>query len=163
MIQAPAALPLDAPDTYPFPKSRDHLIPWSRAEQHLAEASVYWLLTVHPDGRPHVAPIWGAWLDGAFYFQGAPNSRWARNLRDNPTASIHLDGARDVVIVDGVVDHLVTDAGMAERLRHAWQEKYLVVEHPPQADTQGILRLRPRAVRAWGETMQDATRWRFDW
>jgi hypothetical protein len=82
MIQTPAALPLDAPDTYPFPKSRDHLMPWSRAEQLLAEASVYWLLTVHPDGRP--------------------------------------------------------------------------------ADSQGILRLRPRAVRAWGETMQDATRWRFD-
>lgn len=161
MASVPEALPLDAPDAYPFPKDADHLMPWAQVEQLLAGAAIYWLVTVHPDGRPHITPIWGAWLDGAFYFQGAPTSRWARNLRDNPAASIHLDGARDVVIVDGMVEHLITDAAMAERLVNVWQEKYIVVEHPPRADTQGMLRLRPRAVLAWGETLQDATRWMF--
>jgi hypothetical protein len=48
-------------------------IPWSRAEQQL-EAAVgqfdahFFLATVRPDGRPHVAGIGALWVDGRFYF-----------------------------------------------------------------------------------------------
>ena len=156
------AIPVEAPPNYPFPKTRDGLMPWAQAEELLAGAPLYWLATVRPDGRPHVAPIWGAWVDNAFYFQGAPTSRWARNLRDNPAATVHIERENDVVIVDGAVEHVVTDAAFAARLLHAWQTKYGALEHPPQADTIGILRLRPRAVRAWGASLQDAARWKFD-
>jgi nitroimidazol reductase NimA-like FMN-containing flavoprotein (pyridoxamine 5'-phosphate oxidase superfamily) len=157
----PEALPLDAPATYPFPKSREGLLPWSRVEELLAAAPNYWLATVRPDGRPHIAPIWGGWLDGAFYFQGAPDSRWARNLRTNPHVSVHLESVRDVVIVDGEASHIVTDSGLAARLVEDWERKYGDPEHPPQADTFGIYRLRPRTVRAWGEALNDGARWIF--
>jgi hypothetical protein len=158
----PQALPLDAPATYPFPKSREGLLPWSRVEALLESAPNYWLATVRPDGRPHIAPLWGGWLDGKFYFQGAPDSRWARNLRTNPNVSVHLESVQDVVIVDGVATHVVTDSLLAARLLEAWEGKYGQLEHPPQADTAGIYRLQPRAVRAWGEALNDGARWIFE-
>jgi hypothetical protein len=161
-VHAPEALPLDAPATYPFPKSRDGLLPWSRVEELLADAQNYWLATVRPDGRPHIAPIWGGWIDGAFYFQGAPDSRWSRNLRLNPNAAIHLESVRDVVIVDGDASFILTDAALAARLVEEWQRKYGDPQHPPQADSVGIYRLQPRSVRAWSESLNDGARWLFD-
>jgi nitroimidazol reductase NimA-like FMN-containing flavoprotein (pyridoxamine 5'-phosphate oxidase superfamily) len=161
MLSVPVALPVDAPATYPFPKSRDGLMPWSRAEELLAGAPLYWLATVRPDGRPHVAPIWGAWVDKSFYFQGAPTSRWARNLGENPTATVHIERESDVVIVDGIVEHLVTDAALAARLLDAWKTKYGELQHPPRAETIGILRLKPRTARAWGPSLHDGARWVF--
>ncbi len=41
---------------------------WSQAQDELAVAEVYWLSTVRPDGRPHVTPLLGIWLEGALYF-----------------------------------------------------------------------------------------------
>ena len=41
---------------------------WSRGRAVVASAEVYWLSTVRPDGRPHVTPLRGIWLVGAFYF-----------------------------------------------------------------------------------------------
>ena len=41
---------------------------WSRARAELANVEVYWLSTVRPDGRPHVTPLLGVWLDGALYY-----------------------------------------------------------------------------------------------
>ncbi len=41
---------------------------WSRARDELADADLYWLSTVRPDGRPHVTPLLGVWLEGALYF-----------------------------------------------------------------------------------------------
>jgi hypothetical protein len=158
----PQALPLDAPETYPFPKSREGLLPWSQVEVFLESAPNYWLATVRPNGRPHIAPLWGAWLDGAFYFQGAPDSRWARNLRTNSNVSVHLESVQNVVIVDGVATHVVTDSLLAVRLLEAWEGKYGHLEHPPRADTAGIYRLQPRTVRAWGEALNDGARWIFD-
>lgn len=160
-VEKLAAHPIDAPSVYPFPRSRDGLLPWSRVDELLSTAKHFWLATVYPDGRPHVAPIWGGWLDGAFYFQGSPESRWSRNLQRNPNASVHLESARDVVIVDGQAEFIRTDDALAARLLALWQTKYGELEHPPQANTAGIYLLRPRTVRAWGETLHDGARWIF--
>jgi hypothetical protein len=42
--------------------------PWSEGRQRLETPErerIYWLATVSPDGRPHVRPILGLWLEGA--------------------------------------------------------------------------------------------------
>jgi hypothetical protein len=36
---------------------------WKRGRQELPDAELYWLSTVRPDGRPHVTPLLGLWLD----------------------------------------------------------------------------------------------------
>src|ERR1017187_7176346 len=46
---------------------------WSRGRAVVASAEVYWLSTVRPDGRPHVTPLLGIWLEGAFYFCTGPD------------------------------------------------------------------------------------------
>ena len=47
--------------------SSDDAIPteWGQARRELQDAEVYWLSTVRPEGRPHVTPLLGIWLDGA--------------------------------------------------------------------------------------------------
>ena len=57
---------------------------WARARGDLQDAQVYWLSSVRPDGRPHVTPLLGVWLDGALYFCTGPTERKARNLAQNP-------------------------------------------------------------------------------
>jgi len=39
--------------------------PWAAARSQFADASRYWLTTVEADGRPHVTPLFGVWLDDA--------------------------------------------------------------------------------------------------
>src|ERR1700722_9014538 len=56
---------------------------WSRARTELANAKVYWLTTVRPDGRPHVTPLLGVWFDGGLYFCTGPDERKAKNLAEN--------------------------------------------------------------------------------
>ena len=78
---------------------------WSQARDELASAEVYWLSTVRPDGRPHVTPLLGIWLDGALYFCTGPEERKAKNLSENrhcvlTTGQSTLDGL-DLVIGNG--------------------------------------------------------------
>ena len=86
---------------------------WPRARDELADAEVYWLSTVRPDGRPHVTPLLGVWLEGALYFCTGANERKAKNLSVNShcvltTGQSTLDGL-DLVIegtAEGVSDHV---------------------------------------------------------
>ncbi|WP_304453211.1 pyridoxamine 5'-phosphate oxidase family protein [Nocardiopsis sp. YSL2] len=43
-------------------------VPWGRARTVLADAPLYWVTTVRPDGRPHTVPLLGVWVDGSVCF-----------------------------------------------------------------------------------------------
>src|SRR5215510_10057327 len=77
-------------------------VAWEHVEKRLTESINYWLCTVYPDGRPHVVPRWGAWLDGSLYYDGSAETRHARNLEKNHNATLHLESGNDVVIMDGI-------------------------------------------------------------
>jgi general stress protein 26 len=160
--QSPLAMPTHAPAGYGFPKEAQVLLPWSHALARLEAAQVYWLATVRPDGCPHVTPLWGAWVAGAWYFDGVPQTRWARNLQRNHHAAIHLESGEDVVIVEGIVEDImhVEDADLATAIIASWDAKYGRL-HPDPASN-GILRLHPVAARAWSRAdLHDGTRWQF--
>jgi general stress protein 26 len=75
---------------------------WRQGRTELQDAEVYWLSTVRPDGRPHVTPLLGIWLNGALYFCTGPGERKAKNLAHNPhciltTGCNRLDGL-DLVV-----------------------------------------------------------------
>lgn len=149
-----------APAAYAFSKNLAPLLPWSHVVERLERSRNYWLATTRPDGRPHVTPLWGVWVDDALYFDGHPATRWARNLAANPAASVHLESGEDVVILEGAVEDLTTDADTAARIIAAWDSKYGRL-HPSPAGS-GILRLRPVAARAWStSSLEDGTRWRL--
>jgi PPOX class probable F420-dependent enzyme len=83
------------------------LLPWSWAEERLARSHDYWVATAWPDGRPHLMPVWGAWLDGALWFSSGRRSRKARNLEADPRASASTDDAQEPVVVEGTVTRVV--------------------------------------------------------
>jgi len=137
----------------------DDLLLWSYVRDRLETAENYWTATTNPDGRPHVTPVWGVFVDGALYVDGIPTSRWSRNLQANPAISIHLESGTDVVIADGFIEDLVTDEATGKRVVDAWNAKYgRLAPHPA---TDGIIRVQPRSVRAWTRFPHDATVWRF--
>jgi hypothetical protein len=68
-------------------------LPWGRAHSELAKRSTgpettHFLGTIGPHGRPHVAGVGAAWLDGDLYFTSNLASRKARNLVANPACTI---------------------------------------------------------------------------
>ncbi|HLJ66864.1 MAG TPA: pyridoxamine 5'-phosphate oxidase family protein [Chloroflexota bacterium] len=156
----PLASRPQAPPSYAFGRGSAPLLPWSHARRRLETARYYWLATVRPDGRPHVTPVWGVWVDEALYFDGPPTTHWARNLRANPALSVHLDDGNNVVILEGRAEDLTTDAELGDRIVAAWDTKYGRLHPDPSGS--GILRLRPRSARAWSdESLVDGTRWQF--
>ncbi|GAA2667789.1 pyridoxamine 5'-phosphate oxidase family protein [Nonomuraea recticatena] len=102
-------------------------VSWSDARGLLERAEIYWLSTVRPDGRPHVTPLIGIWLDGALHFCTGPAERKARNLETNTrcvltTGGNSLTEGTDVVVEGEAVQ--VRDEQALRRLAAAYEEKY---------------------------------------
>ena len=151
---------------YGIPDHLDGVLPWSWAQQLLADAPIYWVASVGPDERPHVTPIWGVWVDGAFWMEGGANTRRFRNLAANPAAVVTIERGDDALILNGdaeLVSGLPDE--LVERLLAAYA-KYLPTHgYKAAADNwrNGIWRVRPRKVLGWGSFPADTTRWTFEW
>ncbi|CAN5519009.1 hypothetical protein BH24ACT7_BH24ACT7_26330 [soil metagenome] len=91
----------DLPDGYGLPASTAGMLTWDQVEERLAASPVYWMATVRPDGRPHVVPRWGVWLDGCLWYDGSPETVNARNLADDPRCVLHLENGTEAVIIEG--------------------------------------------------------------
>lgn len=108
--------------------SSDDAIPteWRQARRELQDAEVYWLSTVRPEGRPHVTPLLGIWLDGALYFSTGPDERKAKNLAGNPrciltTGCNKLDGLD--LVVEGQAAK-VNDLAELSSVADTFESKY---------------------------------------
>ena len=151
------------PAEYGITKAKRH-VEWSHIEERLAGDRVYWIATVGSGGRPRIRPIDGLYLDGVIWVGGSHETRWVRELADNPHVAVHLDGIDDVVIVDGVAETLTTvDDETAERLVSASNAKF--PEYGMQASfyvSNGAIAIRPRKVISWTDISSDPTRFTFD-
>jgi PPOX class probable F420-dependent enzyme len=140
---------------YGVPSDPEGMLPWSWVEQELEAARNYWIATVSPDGRPHAAPVWGIWIDGAVVFSTSPESRKGRNLARDPRVVIHLESGDDVVILEGEIEVI----SLAERMADAYEAKY---DYRPGGEGDWFS-LRPRVAYAWRESdfPRSATRFSF--
>ena len=141
-------------------KKRDKFLPWSHAEERLTSARNYWVCTSRPDGRPHSAPVWGFWHEGALYFGTHRESRKARNIDARSDVSVHLESGDDVVIVEGVAEKVDAKA-IARQLDDICKKKYGM---PMTVFPESVaFRVRPRVVLAWTEKdfPNNSTRWEF--
>jgi len=160
MTHEPSSGPVLAPPPYRFPREPGNFLHWASARELLEASRYYWLATTRPDGRPYLTPLWGVWIDDVLYLDGAPTTRWARNLAANPAATIHVGDGNEVVIVDGVVDDVTTEEGLGAQIVEAWSAKYAMAVPNPVGD--GVLRLQPRVARAWShESLHDGARFTF--
>ncbi|GAB97555.1 hypothetical protein BJY21_001654 [Kineosphaera limosa] len=167
MSTDPAADRPEFPEGYGLPESTDGLLAWSEVEERLRTAQNYWLASVRPDGRPHSVPRWGVWLDGAFYYDGAPTTRHTRNVEANPAVTLTLESGTQVVIVEGESRATRADPeGLGARLSEAFA-KYADAGYSPSADAWagadggGLRVITPRRALAWFNFPADSTRFRF--
>ncbi len=161
------AQPFSADETRPLPT-------WAEARRHLEEAQFYWLATARPDGRPHVMPILGVWLDGALYFSASPASRKGKNLAYEPHCVITVDGDALHLVVEGVAAQ-VSDEARLQRVAEVYAAKYgwqVAVRdgafYADGAPTAGpppyaVYEVTPTLAFGFGtDESLGATRWRFE-
>ncbi len=137
------------------------LLPWSWATERLSDARTYWLSTVRPDGAPHTMPVYGVWLDEAFYFGTGARSRKALNLAADARCVVCVERDDEAVIVEGVAEKVVDEAELRQ-FSEAAGAKY---GGTGDGDAGPRYVVRPRRVFAFvnNETFPGtATRWTFD-
>ncbi len=147
---------------YGIGPEHDGMLAWEWAEGELVNARNYWLATTRPDGRPHVAPVWGVWLDGCLYFGTGRRSVKGRNLAAQPRVAVHLESGDDTVIIEGLVTE-VTDPAERNRVAARYQDKYGLPPEGPEGSDSPLLAVRPITGFGWREQSYPATvtRWRF--
>ncbi len=138
-------------------------LPWDIARQRLVAARNYWLASMYPDGRIHIIPVWGVWLDEVFYFTTAESSQKGRNLAANPNVGLHLDSAEEMVSLDGKA-YPVTDQALLERVFAAYEVKYDYHLDPDLTNpSYRCYQLLPHVAFTWLESDigGSITRWHF--
>jgi len=135
------------------------LLPWRWASDRLTKTRNYLLTTVRADGRPHVMPLWGVWMDDRFYFSTGKTSVKARNLSKNANCVLCTDDAEEVVIVEGTAGK-ATDKTVLKKFGAAYKKKY---KFDALSMGEPIFAIRPKV--AFGQIEKTfpktATRWKF--
>ncbi len=145
---------------------------WADGQRRLEQAELYWITTVRPDGRPHVTPLIGVWVDGRWCFCTGATERKARNLEQNRQCAVTtgdnaLHGGLDVVL-EGVAERVEDRASLA-RLADAYVAKYGedwrfavgdgVFTH--EAGEALVFAVAPTTVFGFGKDPYSQTRWTF--
>jgi nitroimidazol reductase NimA-like FMN-containing flavoprotein (pyridoxamine 5'-phosphate oxidase superfamily) len=148
-------------------------VPWAEAVARLEAAEVYWVSTVRPEGRPHVAPLIAVWLDDALYFCTGETERKARNLAGNTqvvitTGSNAISDQLDLVVEGEAA--VVSDAASLRRAGDAYAAKYGEDWRLPGLDGVVCFEVTPTTAFGFGRGAGDGpppkggfsqTRWRF--
>jgi len=93
----------------------------------LASAELYWLTTVRADGRPHVTPLVGVWIDDSFVFCTGSDEQKTRNLEKGDAVAVTTgantwnDGVD--VVVEGRAER-VKGLNVLTDLADAYRDKY---------------------------------------
>ncbi len=135
---------------YGVPEDDDGMLPWSWAEERLADAHNYWLATV----GPHASPVWALWRDGGIVFSCGARSRKARDLARDPRLVVHLESGDEVVIVEGEAEPTVATDEVIDEYERKYDFRASAGE--------GWYRVIPRRVFAWREKDYPRSATRFD-
>ena len=140
------------------------LLPWVWVARKMNRCRTFWLATIHTglpagQGRPHVMPVWGVWLDDAFFFSTGRQSRKGKNLSANPACTIANDKGEEAVVVEGFAEE-IKDAAALERVAIVYKKKYKM---DPRSMAEPIFIVRPRTVFGFIEKSfpKSATRWKL--
>lgn len=136
------------------------LLPWAWVARKMNRCRTFWLTTIHAaQTRPHVMPVWGVWLDDAFFFSTGHKSRKCQNLSANPACTVANDNGQEAVVVEGFAEE-IKDAAALERIATAYKKKYKM---DPRGMKEPILIVRPRTVFGFIEKSfpKSATRWKL--
>jgi general stress protein 26 len=141
---------------------------WNRVSDTLTGAELYWLTTVRGDGRPHVTPLVGVWVDDSFVFCTGGDEQKAHNLERNAnvalTTGVNAWNAGLDIVVEGSVARITGGAAL-KQLADVWREKYdgewdfdnddEVFD--PQGTRAHVFRVTPAKVIAFGKSPHGQT------
>lgn len=147
---------------------------WDDAENVLQLAEIYWITTVRADGRPHITPLIGVWLEGAMYFATGEGEQKAKNLLQNPgcalTTGCNTIGRGLDIVVEGNAVRVISQ-GQLELVADAIADKYgpdwrFDVRADALEGRQGniawLFRVQPATVYGFGKGDPfSQTTWRF--
>lgn len=162
MIQPKVSRPSFPPGYLEKPAA---FVKWGYVAERLAEAKNYWLCSVRTNGRPHVIPRWGVFVDGKIYYDGSPKTRHARNLAGNSNVAVHLESGDEAIILEGIV----RPAGrpeheLAQKIAKSYRAKYAQHGYTPKSDQWdegGLYEFTPRQCIAWTQFTADPTKFVF--
>src|SRR5262249_10479676 len=109
---------------------------------------------------PHAMPVWGIWLEGAFFFGSGRSSAKSRNLASNPEIVVHLESGDETVIVEGRAE-----PGDADALERRVDEGYGPEDDVPpdsSGESDRWFVVRPKRVYAWTERGYPGSATQFD-
>ncbi len=136
------------PPEWHVPNDPKKWITWEHANGKLEQEEIYWVSTTRPDGRPHAAPVWGAWSDCIFHFETDPRSVKGVNLSRNPRVVIHLQDGGDTVIVEGTAS-IERSASELKKLQAHYSKKYGYTPSWSEESGQVVYRVVPKVAHAW--------------
>lgn len=144
---------------YGLATDKEGLLSWDWVARQMNACHTFWVNTVHPENRPHSMPVWGVWLDDAFFFSTGRKSRKGRNLAANAACTVTNDDGEEAVIVEGEAEE-VKAASALERIAAAYKKKYKM---DPRSMGEPIFRVGPKTVFAFIEKTfpKSATRWKL--
>lgn len=158
-LTIPAPQPVKKVPGYKMPESAEHLLDWQFVVDQMTHAQYYWIASVNRKSAPHVVPVWGIWFENRVYFDGSPQTGWARNLQANGQIAVHLPSGEQVVVVEGYAKTLADDELNAAEwalIDGIYQKKYNVQTGSP------YWYVDPTKVIAWdGGDLLTMTRWIF--
>ncbi|HLO13627.1 MAG TPA: pyridoxamine 5'-phosphate oxidase family protein [Anaerolineales bacterium] len=141
-------------------------VDWNWVAARLTESENYWLCSVYPNGKPHVVPRWGVFLDGKVYYDGSPETRHGRNIKLNPYISVHLENGTQPIILYGTsVPSEKPSPELGTRLSEAYKKKYEEVGYAPEPhswDGGGLYVFTPHECIAWTKFNEDPTKFTFE-
>lgn len=144
---------------------------WPAAAAALTEAELYWLTTVRGDGRPHVTPLVGVWVDDSFVFCTGPGEQKARNLEHGTAVTVSTGvntwNAGLDLVVEGTAARVIGRAKLAA-LADAYRGKYGddwdfdcdEEAFDPEGEAAIVFRVTPAKVLAFAKSPHGQTRFR---
>jgi general stress protein 26 len=115
----------------------------------------YWIASVSPGGRPHVAPVWGVWYQDAFYFSTDQHSRKGLNIASRPSVVIHLESGDEAVMIQGQAEP-TKETPLLREVDGEYFKKYAY-----HLDAGQTYKVSPKIALAWTEKdfTGNATKW----
>lgn len=136
------------------------LLQWAWVKKKCDSCRTFWLATIHSaEQRPHVMPVWGVWLEDAFFFSTGRKSRKGQNLSANSACTVTNDDGAEAVIIDGSASEM-KDKAILQRVAAAYKRKYKM---DPRSMGEPIFIVRPQTVFGFIEKSfpNSATRWKL--
>ena len=105
-------------------------------------------------------PVWGIWLDCAFFFGSGRESAKSRNLAANPAIVVHLESGDETVIIEGFAQPVLEDA-LERRVDEFYGAKYdFTPDSSGESDPWFVV--RPKRAYAWTESGYPGSATQFD-